>query len=89
MAHAKPAATWWCLKLVAQLGAGHRLEAYTTLEHRRKPKEVFRLRKRKLQLLPLHFASSLRLTSKAGAFAYLAGELRCHSLHRSQISKDL
>ena len=31
MAQAKPAATWSCLKLVAQLGAGHRLEAYATL----------------------------------------------------------
>ncbi len=24
--------------------------------------------------------------AKAGAFAYVAGEFRCHSLHRSQIS---
>jgi hypothetical protein len=33
-----------------------------------------RLRKRKLQLLPLHFACSSRQMAKAGAFAYLAGE---------------
>jgi len=29
------------------------------------------------------------LSKKAAEFSGLAGEFRCHSLHRSQISKDL
>jgi hypothetical protein len=35
---------------------------------------MFHLRKRKLQLLPLHFASSSIQAAKAGTFAYLTGE---------------
>src|SRR5271165_1790861 len=40
--------------------------------------------KRKLQLLPLHFASSSRQEVKAGAFAYVAGEFCLLSLSQSQ-----
>jgi hypothetical protein len=35
-------------------------------------RRILRLRKRKLQLLPLHFAFSSRQEAKAGAFAYVA-----------------
>ena len=47
------------------------------------------VRKRKLQFLPLRFASSSRQRAKAGAFAYVARGFCCLSLHRSQISEDL
>src|SRR5580704_17286927 len=56
---------------------GRRTEATSSWRVRKlfSPKNggTFRPRKRKPQLLPLHFASSSRQPAKAGAFAYVVG----------------